>query len=198
MLKKLSFFVILFSIIGLVNLFLLVKTYRRSLRQANTEKILSEISQATNPNSQFKYSGNPYVLGTYAADVSFGDNRVANLKSFFRKYNSPLYNFADLIVSSSDQYKFDYRLLPAIAMQESNLCKYQPDDSYNCWGWGIYGNTVTKFSSYEEAINAVAKGIRENYMDKGMVTASSIMEKYTPSSNGSWALGVNTFLRALE
>ena len=37
---------------------------------------------------------------------------------------------------------FDYRLLPAIAMQESTLCRSIPVDSHNCWGWGIYGDKV--------------------------------------------------------
>lgn len=162
------------------------------------EKILAEISEANKPQNQFKFSSAPFVLGAYSTDVALGDSRAANLKSFFRKYNSPLYDAADTIVKVSDQYGFDYRLLPAIAMQESNLCKYIPDESYNCWGWGIYGNSVLRFASYDEAVEAVGKGIKEEYIDHGLVTASAIMAKYTPSSNGSWAHGVNTFLKALE
>ncbi len=187
-------FICLFSI----NLLIVNKFYSNSQKQAHVQKILDEIAEATNPQNQFQYSGNPYVLGVYQTNVSFGDSRVANLKSFFRKYNSPLYDYADLIVQVSDQNGFDYRLLPAIAMQESNVCRFIPDDSHNCWGWGIYGSTVTKFDSYDNAIKAVAAGIKKDYIDKGLVTASAIMEKYTPSSNGSWAHGVNTFLRALE
>ena len=83
-------------------------------------------------------------------------------------------------------------------MQESNLCRLIPEDSHNCWGWGIYGTTVTRFDSYDEAIETVAKGIKKNYIDKGLVTASAIMKVYTPQSKGSWAYGVNTFLKALE
>jgi hypothetical protein len=83
-------------------------------------------------------------------------------------------------------------------MQESNLCRYIPENSHNCWGWGIYGDQVLRFSSYEEAIEKVAAGIKKEYIDKGLVTASMIMKKYTPSSPGTWARGVNTFLRMLE
>ena len=122
-----------------------------------------------------------------------------NLKVFFRKHGSPLYDFADVIVRTSDNYGFDYRLLPAIAMQESTLCRAIPENSHNCWGWGIYGNIVTRFDSYEEAIEIVAKGIKTHYLDKGLTTASTIMAKYTPSSpEGAWAKSVNQFLRALE
>ncbi len=191
-------YVALFGLLLAINLLIINKFYRNNQKQAHAQKILNEIAEATNLQNQFQYSGNPYVLGVYETNASFGDSRVANLKSFFRKYNSPLYDYADLIVQVSDQNGFDYRLLPAIAMQESNVCKYIPDDSHNCWGWGIYGSTVTKFNSYDDAIKTIAAGIKKDYIDKGLVTASAIMEKYTPSSTGSWAHGVNTFLRALE
>lgn len=126
------------------------------------------------------------------------DIRVANLKYFFRKYDSVLYDQADYIVKMADQYKLDYRLIPAIAMQESNLCKHIPENSHNCWGWGIYGNKVTRFDSYEEAIETISRGIKKNYIDKGLTTPEAIMRKYTPPSDGSWAFGVNTFLKMIE
>lgn len=198
MFKKFFGYGLLFlSLLGL-NIFFVKKIYQFYYKESNIQKILGEISDFNNPQKQFQLSAAPYVLGVYQTEITPTDGRVANLKNFFRKYNSPLYDYAELIVNVSDKYNFDYRLLPAIAMQESNLCKYIPENSHNCWGWGIYGNLVTKFSSYEEAIETVAKGIKENYINKGLVTASSIMKKYTPSSNGSWARGVNTFLRALE
>lgn len=126
------------------------------------------------------------------------DIRVANLKYFFRKYDSVLYDQADYIVKMADTYKLDYRLIPAIAMQESNLCKYIYEGSHNCWGWGIYGNKVTRFDSYSEAIETISRGIKKNYIDKGLTTPESIMRKYTPPSDGSWAFGVNTFLKMIE
>ena len=196
--KRYLFYVTAFLFLLAINTYIISKLYQNERKQANVEKILAEISHANNPLEQFRSSKAPFVLGAYTTDVSLGDSRAANLKSFFRKYNSPLYDSAEAIVKVSDEYKFDYRLLPAIAMQESNLCKYIPEDSYNCWGWGIDGNTVLKFDSYDEAIEAIGKGIKNEYLDKGLLTASAIMEKYTPSSNGSWAHGVNTFLKALE
>jgi hypothetical protein len=126
------------------------------------------------------------------------DIRVANLKYFFRKYESVLYDKSEFIVKMADQYKLDYRLIPAIAMQESGLCKHIYEGSYNCWGWGIYGNTVTRFSSYEEAIETISRGLKKNYIDKGLTTPEDIMRKYTPPSTGSWAYGVNFFLKIIE
>jgi len=126
------------------------------------------------------------------------DIRVANLKYFFRKYDSVLYDQSDYIVKMADQYTLDYRLIPAIAMQESGLCKHVYEGSHNCWGWGIYGNKVTRFDSYEEAIETISRGIKKNYIDKGLTTPEAIMRKYTPPSDGSWAFGVNTFLKMIE
>jgi len=126
------------------------------------------------------------------------DIRVANLKYFFRKYDSVLYDESEFIVKMADQYKLDYRLLPAIAMQESNLCQHIYEGSYNCWGWGIYGDKVTRFNSYDDAIETISSGLKKNYIDKGLVTPEDIMRKYTPPSSGSWAYGVNFFLKIIE
>lgn len=131
-------------------------------------------------------------------EFNTNDIRIANLKYFFRKYNSVLYEHAETFIKRADENKFDYRLLPAIAMQESNLCKYIYEDSHNCWGWGIYGNKVTRFDSYDEAIDTISRGIKKYYIDKGLTTPEEIMKKYTPPSDGSWAYGVNTFLKIIE
>jgi hypothetical protein len=197
MIKKIIFLAVGFFMLSAVNIFLIQKAYAFSQRQSAVEKILAEISQDAKGNRQFQIPANPDIQGVQT-DVTLADSRTANLKAFFRKHNSPLYNEAELIVKISDEYQFDYRLLPAIAMQESNLCRVIPNDSHNCWGWGIYGTTVTRFESYDEAIRTVARGIKENYIDHGLNTATKIMSKYTPSSNGSWAYGVNSFLKALE
>jgi hypothetical protein len=126
------------------------------------------------------------------------DIRIANLKFFFRKYESVLYDKSEFIVKMADQYKLDYRLIPAIAMQESGLCKHIYEGSHNCWGWGIYGDKVTRFDSYEEAIETISRGLKLYYVDKGLTTPEAIMRKYTPPSTGSWAFGVNFFLKAIE
>ena len=189
----------IFGILLAVNIFFAIKLYNKYQRVETSKKVLDEITYVDKKYDQFAVSSAPLVMGVYETQTSVNDGRAANLKSFFRKYNSPLYDYAEFIVATSDKYQFDYRLLPAIAMQESNLCRVIPHDSYNCWGWGIYGNTITRFSSYDEAIETVAKGLKTHYIDKGLITASAIMAKYNPSSpNGSWAHGVNTFLRLLE
>lgn len=196
--KKILLYLFLFLILIGTNFSLVYNIFQVKKKDIRVQKIISEISPNQELNKASKFTEAPFVLGAYEAKVGVSDARVANLKSFFRKYNSPLYESAEQIVQVSDQYQFDYRLLPAIAMQESTLCRSIPQNSHNCWGWGIYGDTVTKFESYEEAINTVAEGIKKNYINKGLITINSIMKKYTPASNGSWAHGVGTFFQVLE
>ncbi len=178
-----------FVVLILLNALIMFRFIGHTRRVQQVQTLLAEIGQEL-----------PAVIlppGGFRKGYKTADNRVANLKAFLRKYNSPLYDHADTIVEVSDKYEFDYRLLPAIAMQESGLCRVIPPESHNCWGWGIYGNTVTRFASYPEALDTVGRGLRKNYLDKGLVTATQIMEKYTPSSNGSWARAVNNFIEAI-
>ncbi len=129
------------------------------------------------------------------------DARSLIIKNYLTKYNSPLTEYADLVVQISDKYSLDYRLLVAIAQQESNLCKKIPENSFNCWGFGIYGDLVTRFGSYPEGLETVAKTLKKNYIDQGLKTPEQIMAKYTPPSvekGGPWAKGVNQFLAEME
>ncbi len=181
----------LFTVLFLANLIIALQYVQKVRRVTAAKTILNEIDAGYEFDQSFANEGT-------IAEVKSTDGRVANLKRFFRKYNSPLYDDAETVVNVSDKYGFDYRLLPAIAMQESGLCRVIPNDSHNCWGWGIYGTTVTRFDSYAVAIETVGRGLKNNYIDKGLTTTEQIMAKYTPSSNGSWARGVNTFIQALE
>ena len=140
----------------------------------------------------------PYSL---SYNVTSGDARPIIIRNYLHRYRSPLEPLATKIVEISDQYKLDYRLLVAIARQESGLCKVIPENSYNCWGYGIYGDKVTRFDSYEQGLEIVAKGLKRNYIDRGLVTPEEIMAKYTPPSlekGGAWAKGVNQFFSELE
>jgi hypothetical protein len=140
----------------------------------------------------------PTILPSIGDSITTQDARVEIVRQYLDAYRSPLEPIAPFIVYTSDKYGLDYRLTTAIAQQESNLCKVYPEGSYNCWGWGIHSQGSLGFSSYEEALDEVSRGLREEYLDKGFVTVEEIMSKYTPLSNGSWADGVNKFLSEMQ
>lgn len=144
------------------------------------------------------YASLPGNIPSVTSSVEFADARPQIIKKYLENYNSPLLPYANLIVKTADKYSIDFRLITAIAQQESNLCKIIPYNSYNCWGWGITSVSSLGFDSYEEGIETVSKGLKENYIDKGYLTPDQIMTKYTPSSNGSWAHGVNLFMDDIQ
>jgi hypothetical protein len=191
MARKLAILLASFAFLCVANLFLVSQIYARSEKEIRIAFILEELDKIELDTSSV-------ATAEYFNESGIKDKRVAILKAFLRQYDSPLYDHAEFIVKVSDENQLDYRLIPAIAMQESTGCKFIPHNSYNCWGWGIYGNTVTRFTSYPEAIDTVARGLKKNYIDHGLTTTEQIMKKYNPSSNGSWAFGVTYFLDGLE
>lgn len=137
----------------------------------------------------------PSVSGEYAVT----DARPELIRQYLIKYNSPLVGLENYMVQKADEYGLDYRLIPAIGQQESNLCKIIPPNTYNCWGWGIHSRGTLGFNSYEEAIDTVMRGLKKEYIDKGYTTPDTIWKKYTPGSpDGAWAKGVNQFMAAME
>lgn len=132
--------------------------------------------------------------GTVISD----DARLGLIRQYLEKYKSPLLPYADLIYQVSSDYGFDYRWIVAIGQQESNLCKKMPENSFNCWGYGIHSKGTLKFDSYELAIKSYAEYLKREYFDKGLNTPELVMKKYCPSSNGSWAYGVNHFFEEIE
>lgn len=126
------------------------------------------------------------------------DARLGLIERYLAKYHSPLLPYSKLILELSDSYDFDYYWMVAIAQQESNLCKKIPLNSFNCWGYGIHKKGTLRFENYELALKSFAEYLKREYFNKGYMTAEEIMKKYCPSSDGSWAYGVNQFIRAIE
>lgn len=148
-------------------------------------------------SAKVAYAALPAASGTLKTNIVSEDARLTSVRVFFQKYNPDLVPYAVNIIESADKYDLNYRLLPAIGMQESNLCKKSPKNSFNCWGFGIYGKKVTRFDNYKQAIETVSKTLAKNYKAIGLETPEQIMTKYTPGSNGSWANGVNHFMNQL-
>lgn len=166
-----------------------------SFHDTSNRNSFSLFSKQTN---MVAYAALPSTQNVFDSSFEQEDARTEMVRQFFAKYNSPLEPYAEEVVTTADQYNLDFRLLPAIGMQESNLCKRAPVDSYNCWGFGIYGSKVTRFGSYSEAIQTVTKTLAQKYRDDGLHTPEEIMTKYTPSSNGSWARSVIHFMEQLQ
>jgi len=191
---------IVFMLTVIINSILIYGFYINYEFHKSQQSILADLDKIDIAAGEGKNIQPPLVTSSDSIDseVKLVDGRSANLKRYLRSINSPLFEYTDVLIEEADEKGYDYKLLVAIALQESTGCKKIPPDSYNCWGWGIYGDKITRFSSYEEGIRIVSDGIKRNYIDKGLVTTEDIMRKYTPGSNGSWAWAVRFFFQRIE
>lgn len=178
------------------SMILLIKMDRH---QEKYELIRPTVQGWTTKADDLVFSAIPPVENRISTSVGMADARSEILRQYLAKYNSPLEPYSELLVRVADENGFDFRWMVAIAQQESNLCKRIPPDSYNCWGWGIYGDKVTRFASFDDAIVRIAPQFKEKFLSHGPDTqAQKIMETYTPPSDGSWAFGVDQFMGEME
>ncbi len=123
------------------------------------------------------------------------DSRAEILAAYLAKFDSPLQYHAQDFIDASKIYSLDWKMLPAIAGVESTFGKQIPG-GFNAWGWGVYGTQAIYFSSWREAIFTIAKGLRENYLDKGLHDPYSINAVYAASPY--WGGKVSYFMQDLE
>lgn len=167
------------------------------LSKVNRNKIVSGVNKAKDIIVGVADNGlnkNIYL----DANTTGADARPMLIKKYLEKYESPLVPYSDLIFELSEQYGYEYYWIVAIAQKESNLCKKIPEESYNCWGYGIHKKGTLKFENYEIALRSYAKYLKVEYFDKGLNTPELIMKKYCPSSDGAWARGVRQFIGDLQ
>lgn len=196
--KKLVFLPIFFLITPItlaISLFTLVK-----VNQTKEFSVLARQSanQLASQSPSRLYAAIPEVLGEMSTAIQTGDARPVIIKKYLEKHQSPLLPYTDELIAASEKYDVDYRLIVAIAQCESNLCKKSPAGSYNCWG---FENGETQFLSWEQALDQVAKTLREEYLNEGLETPEEIMPKYAPPSvekGGPWAKCVEQFINELE
>ncbi len=183
------------TIFAFSSIFFISKQYLNLKLKPTIITFISPISEKINRNQITENEGSGIVLGK-------DDSRAIVIANFLERYNSPLKpydHYGTIFVTIADKYEIDFRLLPAIAMQESNLCKKIPQNSYNCLGFGIYGDLTTKFNSYEANFERAAKILSEIYIKHdGRLTPEDIEKKYTPPSKGSWANSVNQWMAEMR
>lgn len=125
------------------------------------------------------------------------DNRALVLKKFLESNDSPLSSYSEKFVKEADKYNLDWKLVASISGVESTFGKYLPFNSYNAWGWGIYGDNVYYFKSYDDAIQTISKSLREDYINKwGAQDVYGIGRIYAASP--TWANRVDYFMKKID
>jgi len=115
------------------------------------------------------------------------------IESVLNRYSSPLASESDSFVKACIKYEIDCYLLPSIAGLESTFGKFIYPNSHNPFGWG---GGLIMFDKWSDSIDAVAKGLKNNYYDKGANTVDSIAPIYSESP--TWAVRVNFFVNQFQ
>jgi flagellum-specific peptidoglycan hydrolase FlgJ len=124
------------------------------------------------------------------------DKRVKILRAYLEQANSPLAASAERFVQSADENDLDWKLVAAIAGLESGYGKHMPTNSYNAWGWGVYGDNVIRFASFDEGIQTISKGLKKNYIDRGATDVYAIGRIYAASP--TWAQRVTSIMNRID
>lgn len=182
------------SILVVAFLFLTIRVSRQTTAALETPQETVRLVQ-----DSYDVFDNSWAKGNVlSAMIVVADGRPHLIDNFFYRYASPMYGLGKAVVGAADKYRLPFGLLPAIAQCEGNLGKSMPPDSFNPYGFGIYGERMTKFASWEEGIEIVSKILRTDYFDLGLDTPETMMRKYTPPSTGSWAYCVRKFMEELR
>lgn len=123
------------------------------------------------------------------------DNKAKILSKYLASYNSPMQYHAQDFIDASETYGLDWKLLPSIAGVESTFGKQIPG-GFNAWGWGVYGNQAIYFNSWRDGMFTIAKGLRKNYLNKGLTDPYAINRIYAASP--FWGRNVSYFMADLE
>jgi len=126
------------------------------------------------------------------------DTRADQLKSYLTAEHSPMADAASFFVKEADRLGLDWKLVAAIAGNESYFGTHIPDSSYNAWGWAVYTGMSygAAFSNWEEGITTVSEGLKDNYINRGLKTVADIGQKYAADPEWSWK--VNHFMEEIE
>ena len=119
------------------------------------------------------------------------DEKINRVRAFLQSKNAPLAQYASQFVQSAKVYGIDYRIAPAISVEESSggQFNYLP---YNAWGF--LGHA---FSNYVDSINTITSYLKTDYINIGLVTPRLIAVKYCPPNSYHWAANVTAFMEQM-
>lgn len=125
---------------------------------------------------------------------------AGDLDAYLAVKGSPMAGQGAAFVASGAAWQVDPRLLVAIAGSESGFGQITCGD-HNAWGWGC-PNHPYGWSSWAEGIDAVAQGLRTNYLADGLTSVAAIQTRYAPNGaandptnlNSNWTINVSRFL----
>jgi hypothetical protein len=137
-----------------------------------------------------------------ASSATAGTSAV-QLDAYLVGKGSPMAGQGAALMASGGRWQIDPRLIVAISGAESSFGAITCAP-YNAWGYGCPNGPYT-FTSWADGIDAIAQGLRTNYLSEGRVSVALINLKYAPLGaandptglNNNWTANVSKFLLEL-
>lgn len=111
------------------------------------------------------------------------EDRAEKINTYFKEHKMPLEGFGMEMVRAAYENDLDWRLLPAISVQESTggrqACK---SVTFNPFGWG---SCKIGFKNYKEAIQSVAAHLGGKFESTAGYYADATTEEILHHYNGS-------------
>jgi hypothetical protein len=143
------------------------------------------------------YSSQPLTYDYAESKIHTKDSRAEKIDGVFNYYKCPMEGLGGKFVEEADKYGIPWWLVASVAFKESSCGKNTPtidgQESYNAWGWGVYGDNVHSFDNFARGIETVSKYFNDKFYSLGIEDPCEIMKVYTPPSDGSWCRDVIHF-----
>lgn len=105
------------------------------------------------------------------------DPRLPVLQGLYERYHSPLVAHVAEFLWMADEFRLDWRLMPALSIIESGGRNLRNN---NVFGWG---NGAIRFRSISESIRVIAERLANDSPYRGK-TFEGMMRAYNPANKG--------------
>lgn len=122
------------------------------------------------------------------------DIRAVRLQEFFTRYKCPeeAFNLINAYLEEADKYANDYRLLPAISVQESSCHKRYPRHTFNPWGWA---SARVGFDSLQAGVSFISDKLANGKYYAGK-TLEGKLRSYNP--NPEYTIKIKSLMGQIE
>lgn len=116
-----------------------------------------------------------FVSVSMASAETPTDDRLTQLREFFRQKGAPVEHLAEEFLAAADRHSLDWRLLPSLAIIETAGGRVGKGN--NLFGWG-----GVRFPTIVDGIHTVARALAEGRAYRGK-TLEEKLKVYNPVGN---------------
>lgn len=161
---------------------------------ASTPETKTETENETLGSSAKKYEKSGSRANKKLTDKYNGTAEQLNKQ--LNKKNGVLKNKGQVFLDAQEKYGVNAAILASIAIHETGYGTSNLAKTKNNVGGIRKGSGFKSYSSVDECIMDMARLLKQNYADKGLVTIAQVQQKYCPTSDPQDKKGLNSGWRS--